>query len=307
MAIGMAALLITGFLPSIDYALAIDKKFDYRINQKVKKAITDLENKKGNIQREAKKDLISWGADSVEPLIAVVRDWEHEPADLRVACVDILGEIKDKRAVPVIIDAANENRMTMKYSAARALGNIGDKRAAPVLIKLLNDKEWQVRLYATEALGKIGDISGARPLANLLLADPNDKVRLAAIEALDKLNARTEYKTVLEAFSDNDPQIRSYAVELSASWTVKEAMPAIMGMLKSDRSNTVRASCAHTLGIFANYSAVPALIDALSDDYKDVRIYALDSLKKMSNQNYGSDKEAWSHWFELNKDKAKQQ
>lgn len=300
---GAAALLAMGFLLNTNYALAIDEKFDYRINQKVKKAIEDLENKRGNIRRRAKKDLINWGGNSVEPLIAVVKDWEQQPADLRVECVDILGEIRDKRAVAVIIDVADEKRMTMRYNAARALGNIGDKRAAPVLIRLLNDKNWQVRFYTTEALGKIGDISGARPLANLLLADPNTQVRLAAIEALDKLDARRQYKAVLEAFSDADPQIRSYAVELSAGWMIEEAVPTIIDLLKSDRSNIVRASCAHALGIFGNYAAFPALIDALSDDYKDVRVYALDSLKKMSNQNYGSDKSAWSHWFELNKDK----
>ena len=197
--------------------------------------------------------------------------------------------------------------MTMRYNAARALGNIGDKKAAPALIKLLGDNEWQVRFYTTEALGKIGDKSAAKPLANLLLTDSSAKVRLAAIEALDRLDSRTEYKAVLEAFSDKNPKIRSYAVELSASWKIKDALPTITNMLKNDRSNKVRASCAYALGIYANYAAVPALIGALDDDYMDVKIHAMESLKKMSGQNYGYDKQEWDHWFELNKDKAMKQ
>jgi HEAT repeat protein len=302
--IGTMAALVIGFLLSTDSALAIDEKFDHRLKQKVEKAVKSLENKKGNIQREAKNDLVNWGAHSVEPLIAVVRDWEKQPADLRVVCVDILGRIKDKRAVSVIIDVLNEKKMTMRYNAARALGSIGVREAAPPLIKLLGDNEWQVRFYAVEALGKIGDKSAAKPLANLLLTDSSEKVRFAAIEALDKIDGRTEYRAVLEAFSDKDPKIRSYAVELSSSWMLMEAVPAISSMLKSDRSNKVRASSAYALGIYANYAAFPALIGALSDDYKDVRIYALESLKKMSGQNYRDDKQEWNHWFELNKDKV---
>ncbi len=301
-----AVLLGVFFLANVDFARAIEEKFDYRLNEKVRKAIENLENKKGNISRRAKKDLVDWGANSVEPLITVVRDWKNQPADLRVECVDILGEIGDKRAVPVIIDVIDEDRMTMRYNAARALGRIGDKKAAPALIKSLGDEEWEVRFYATEALGKIDDKSAAKPLANLILVDPSDKVRLAAIESLDKLEGTTEYRSVLEAFADSNQEIRSYAVELAASWDVKEAVPAIVDMLKNDRSNTVRASCAHALGIYGNYAAVPALIEALGDDYKDVRIYAQESLKRLSGQNYGSDKEAWGHWFELNKDKVKE-
>ena len=302
--ISIMALLVTGSLLSTSRVLAIDEKFDHRLRKKIEKAIKSLENKKGNIQRSAKNDLVSWSADSVEPLIAVVKDWKNRPADLRVVCVDILGRIKDKRAVPVIIDVLNEKRMTMRYNAARSLGDIGDKKAAPALIKLLGDDEWQVRFYAVEALGKIGDKSAAKPLANLLLTDSSEKVRFAAIEALAKLDGRVEGKAVIEAFSDKDPKIRSYAIELSSSWMIKDAVPAISTMLKNDRSNKVRASCAYALGIYANYAAIPALIEALSDDYKDVRIYASDSLKKMSGQSYGDNKQEWKHWFELNKDKA---
>ncbi len=301
---GTIVALVISFLLSTDSALAIDEKFDYRLKQKVEKAIKSLENKKGNIQKEAKNGLISWGANSVEPLIAVIRDWKNRPAGLRVVCVDILGRIKDKRAVPVIIDVLNEKKMTMRYNAARALGSIGEREAVPALIKLLGDNEWQVRFYTAEALGKIGDKSAAKPLANLLLIDSSEKVRFAAIEALDKIDGRTEYKVVLEAFSDKDPKIRSYAIELSSSWMIREAVPAISNMLKNDRSSKVRASSAYALGIYANYAAFPALIGALSDDYKDVRIYALESLKKMSGQNYRDDKQKWNHWFELNKGKV---
>jgi HEAT repeat protein len=296
-------LLSFGFLYSAPRSLALEEKFDYRVKQKIEKAITALEDKKGTAKRTAKNDLINFGADAVEPLIAVVKDWTGRPAELRVVCVDILGEIKDDRAVPVIISTLTENRMTMRYNAARALGNIGDKKAAPALIKLLDDKEWQVRFYAVEALGKIGDKSAVNPIADIMTKDANKEVRLAAIKSLDQVDGKNQYKSVIECFSDPEPNIRSYAVELSAKWNIEEALPLITSMLKDDRSNVVRASCAHALGVYKNFASVPSLIQALSDNYKDVRIYALESLKEISGQNYNYDQDKWSHWFEINKDK----
>ena len=301
--IGLGFLLAFGFSYRIPQSFALEEKFDYRVKQKIDKAITALEDKKGTAQRTAKKDLINFGADSVEPLIAVVKDWTGRPAELRVVCVDILGEIKDKRAVPVIIDTLTDNRMTMRYNAARALGNIGDKKAAPALIKLLDDKDWQVRFYAVEALGKIGDKSAINPVASIMTKDLNKEVRLAGIKCLYQVDGKTQYKSVMESFSDTEPSIRSYAVELSAKWNIEEALPLITRMLKDDRSNVVRASCAHALGAYKNFASAPALIQALSDNYKDVRIYALESLKGMSGQNYNYDQDKWSHWFEINKDK----
>ncbi len=298
------AVLATGLLLSTDCAIATDKKFDHRFKQKIEKAILSLENKKGNIKRIAKNNLMNWGADSVEPLVAIVKDWKNQPANLRVVCVDILGRIKDKRAVPVIVSVSNERKMTMRYNAARALGNIGDKKAIPALIKLLGDNEWQVRFYSAQAIGKIGDKSAAKPLANILLTDSSEKVRFMAIESLDKIDGRAEYKAVLEVFSDKSPRIRSYAVELSSNWMIKDATPEISNMLNSDRSSQVRASCAYVLGTDGNDTAIPVLIIALNDDYKNVRICAQKSLEKISGQNYGQDNQAWNNWFVLNKDKA---
>ena len=297
-------LLSLGSLTQVPNASATEEKFDYRVKQKIEKAIAALEDKKGTAQRTAKKDLIAFGLDAVEPLITVVKDWKGRPADLRVVCVDILGEIKDQRAVPVIIDTLTENRMTMRYNAARALGNIGEKRAVPALVKLLDDKEWQVRFYAVEALGKIDDNSATNPIADMMVKDANNEVRLAAIKALYQVDGKARYKSVIEAFSDKEPNIRSYAVELSAKWRIEEALPLITRMLKDDRSNAVRASCAYTLGVYKNFASAPALIQALSDNYKDVRIYALESLKGMSGQNYNYDQDKWTHWFEINKDKG---
>lgn len=297
--------LLAAFLSTAGSVSAIEKKFDYRLQEKINKAIENLESKKGTIKRQAKKDLISWGETAVEPLLAVVKDWKQRPADLRVECVDILGEMKDRRAVPVIISVLDEDRMTMRYNAARALGKIGDNRAVPNLIKLLKDKEWEVRFYAAEALGSIGDVQASKPLANLLLEDSNQKVRLTAIEALDKVGEKGEYRAVIKALSDSDPEIRGYAAELLAGWNISDSLPVIIRMLKEDRSNITRASCAHALGVDKDIGSVPALIMALEDDYKEVRIYALESLKGISGQNYGYDQEAWNHWFELNKEKTK--
>ena len=297
--------LFGALLINTEPASAIEQQYDYKMAEKINKAIADLENKSGNVKRQAKKELIDWGEASVEPLLEVVKNWREKDPDLRVECVNILGEIKDKRAVPVIISVLNEKHMTMRYSAARSLGKIGDNRATPDLIKLLEDPESEVRFYTAEAIGNIGDEQASKPLANVVLNDSTAKVRLAAITALDKVGGKSESKAVIDALADSDPDVRGYAAELAASWAIQEGLPIITRMIKEDRANIARAACARALGVYNDITAVPSLIVALDDGYSEVKLCALNSLKKISGQNYGNDKAAWNHWFELNKDKAK--
>ncbi|MFC1806793.1 HEAT repeat domain-containing protein [Candidatus Omnitrophota bacterium] len=299
------SVVIFGFIVNVvQPVFAIEQKVDYRLMQKIEKAVESLSSKKGNESRQAKKNLIKWGGASVEPLLEVAKDWKGQEGALRVKCVDILGELKDDRAVPVLISVLGEKKMTMRYNAAKALGKIGDNKAVPALIKLLSDPEWEVRFFTVEAIGDIGDVQAAKPLSNVLLSDSNKEVRLAAVEALDKIDARSETGVVVDALSDDDAKVRGYAAELAASWKIVDAEATVVNMLRNDRVNVARASCAHALGIYGNIASVPALIQALRDDYKDVRIYAEQSLKKISGQSYGSDQDAWSRWFELNKDKT---
>jgi HEAT repeat protein len=104
----------------------------------------------------------------LEVIIAVLNDMSDRPvtgappgnwslrerirADRHYA-VYVLGELKDKRVVPLLIPLLRDEGISFKV--AWALGEIGDDRAVGPLIEALHDKDSAVRLIAIQALEKL--------------------------------------------------------------------------------------------------------------------------------------------------------
>jgi HEAT repeat protein len=86
----------------------------------------------------------------VDSLIGMMRETDR---DIRIAAVDALGKIKDKRAARPIIDVLNDKNV--RLTGIWALGNIGDPIVIPVLTDLLNDEDKFVRHNAARSLRKI--------------------------------------------------------------------------------------------------------------------------------------------------------
>ena len=166
---------------------------------------------------------------------------------------------------------------------------------------MLDDDEASVRFYTAEALGFLGDEKIGYELTRVLLNDADDRVRLEALRSLDAIKAAKEANSVMSAISDTSTQVKIYAIELSALWNNDRAKPKIVQMLKYDKNEGVRAACATALGVYKDKSTVPDLINALSDSDTDVRIYVLESLKKITSQDHGFNKTEWEEWYNSNK------
>ena len=76
----------------------------------------------------------------------------------RAAVVEALSELGVNRVVPLLLealDAANTN--SLRLSIAHLLGQFRDARAIPQLIELLADRWRSIRIEAARALGELGD------------------------------------------------------------------------------------------------------------------------------------------------------
>ncbi|MCS7193108.1 MAG: HEAT repeat domain-containing protein [Armatimonadetes bacterium] len=68
----------------------------------------------------------------------------------------LLGRLKAKEAVPILIEGLNDRKPKIRSMAAWALGEIGDRKAIPALERAINDKVDEVRRESAIALGKLG-------------------------------------------------------------------------------------------------------------------------------------------------------
>jgi HEAT repeat protein len=86
----------------------------------------------------------------------------------RYYAAHVLGELKDSRAIDVLIPLLDDE--DLNYQAAWALGQIGDRRAIGPLIKVLQHRDAFVRISAIRALEAL-NASEALPHLRGLLND----------------------------------------------------------------------------------------------------------------------------------------
>lgn len=90
-----------------------------------------------------------------------------------------------------------------RYYAAHLLGDLKDSRAVPILIPLLRDED--VSWIVPWALGEIGDRNAIPPLLGML-TNPSPDLRVLSIYALERLEAR-EALPQLKILTQDDEKI----------------------------------------------------------------------------------------------------
>jgi HEAT repeat protein len=153
---------------------------------------------------------------AVEPLIQALKV-EGESCGILKKAAEALGKIGEP-AVESLIQALRDDDITVRYLAARTLGEIKDERAVEVLIPALKDEGSiignhisYVRVKAAEALGKIGE-----PAVELLiqaLNDDDNNVRYLAAWALGEIRDKRAVESLNQLLNDSDANVRETAKE----------------------------------------------------------------------------------------------
>jgi HEAT repeat protein len=121
------------------------------------------------------------------------------------SAIEILGKLKDKRAVPPVISALWNTSAEVRRAAADALGQLEDGRAIEPLILVLGDSREQVRRSAADALAVLEDSWVVGPITVALehrLGSVREGAKLTLGELADKPLAHA-LMTTLEDPSEN--------------------------------------------------------------------------------------------------------
>lgn len=252
--------------------------------------------------------------DAVPDLLEALGD-----PDLNVkhAVAEALGKIKDPRAVEPLMEILQSD-MWLQFPAAVALGELGDSRAIPALLPLLDVPGANVP--AIQALGKIGDRRALEPLCRFL-EDPEPSLREWALEAVAGLFfvcplkdspvtlSRTAVEGLLATLASQSLKARRNAMTVLGIFKVREAAPAIAGLLPdrelredaldalariggegavaelsaltTDADPFVRRAAAEALGALRTEQCLRAIIPLLSDPVEEVRMEAALALSRL--------------------------
>ncbi len=164
--------------------------------------------------------------------------------NLRVLCVKVISNFKDKSAVPTLLYCLNSKGEHYKFrlAIAEALGKIGDTNAVESLIGVVSDeaeKSVYVRESAAKALGMIGDMRAMEAFLGILEAKKSflDKftfLKERVIEAMGNMEIsgnKRAFLALTNALGDDSPQIRTNAIESLSNSDFDEADELIEKMV----------------------------------------------------------------------------
>lgn len=114
-----------------------------------------------------------------------VTDFENDPMSwLEIFLVELAGEMRLERAVPLIVAKLHEMGEILSEECVDALGQIGTDAAAEAITEGWLATEWDYRLYATSALEKIHSDMTVKKCLELLPQDKDGNIRTKLADAL---------------------------------------------------------------------------------------------------------------------------
>lgn len=173
-----------------------------------------------------------------------------------------------------------DSQSQQKIIAARAFCEIKDERAIPLLINLLDDICPLTRVSAAYALGRNPSTEAVEPLIRLLEEDWNGYVRKGVVWALGNNKDSRALKPLIKALKTDISAVRLWAasslVEIAQLEYegVVNAMPPLVEALRGDLVPPVRSNCAWAVGQLSRElpinvvyaTAIDSLIEALAED-----------------------------------------
>lgn len=129
----------------------------------------------------------------------------------------------------------------------------------------MNDADPVRRARASEALGEFMDVKGLPALEHAAMLDDSRDVRLAAVKALGRLNARAGHPVVVAAFEDDDAQVRRAALDQVTKLVFFADRDAVAARL-SDADAGVRLRAAQLVGELKAQAGIAGLAELVAND-----------------------------------------
>ena len=191
------------------------------------------------------------GSAAIQSLETVIQTGAYNQ---RVAAVEALGKIDDKRVIKPLLAALRSNDPAVCAAAISSLGQSGDAQICDAILGMLRHNDGHVRTVTVEALGRLG---GGRVVDVLkpMLHDPVWDVRRATAAALGKLKDPRAVEVLTEALRDDDADVRETTAIALGSLKDRRAIGPLVKALADSTSGVRRIAAAALSRIDEDWSA----------------------------------------------------
>ncbi len=231
---------------------------------------------------------------------AIMKLFPNQPKATKMYLVAALINIRDDDAYRALGRIVNEPDRVVRYYVANTMAEHPDKRDMPILIDALNDDAPEVRMWAMYAIEKL-NIPESYPIVLSALDDESYYVRKEAAYTLGILDNSAAVPHLIPYLNDPNYIVRCDVAESLGKLGDPQAIPALKPLL-AEESEAVRIRAAEALARLDDYSGMETLIASIkSPDYR-YKVEAHEALKGISDEDYGEDFGAWSEWWKRAKE-----
>lgn len=231
---------------------------------------------------EALQALIGCGETALAPLARGLQRLDLDPYShdtYAEALVAILLHTQHRQAADLLVPLVEHENADVRRRAISALGDLGDRRAIPVLRIALYDRNDSVQHAAAYALIQLAYGTDLIPSLAAALYDQDQHVRYVAVRSLEFLSADD---LMLEAALNEEPRVRQIAVYYIGRAKILEGFELLIDALQ-DPDDEICLGAIWSLGQLGNPRAMPALEQLVNDPSDNVARAAREALLKLEN------------------------
>ncbi len=207
----------------------------------------------------------------------------HDPAVDKSAPVletkKLLAEGIEKKSIEELIALLSHADMRIRQSAQFALAKKGESTFDALQAVARQNPNQLARIHAVWALGQIGSTAALNPIVELL-SDSDAEVRAQAAKVLGDRRFPSAFDALLKAVNDPSPRVQFFAAMGLSKLARKEAVPAIVTLLRSnaDKDPYLRHAAVMALTALADNDKLAA---AAKDSSASVRMGALLAMRRL--------------------------
>lgn len=149
-------------------------------------------------------------------------DTEH-----RIAAAGGLGKVTTADSLKVLLDAMNDEQLSVRVAVVAALGQFTDAEAVQAVIRALSDREESIRTTAANALGKSKTGDAVDALIQRL-PESTPAVRAAILRAMGATKSPRVFEILEQSLGSDDDVIRRAALDGMLSFPAVQGVPALL-------------------------------------------------------------------------------
>ena len=233
----------------------------------------------------AKDSIVKMGEEALPFLFEIVKN-KKEDVEYRIEICNLIGKIKSKNSIPVLVQLLKEAHPGLRKEAVKAIGELRDTSCLKYIVKMIDDPHDIVRREAIIALKKTGDKRAINFLRRMLLKERDYSNISEILRALGDLKAKEALNEIFNflKFKEENIKISSIYAIGEIGEINKEIVDTFLNLLENG-TDYIKREVIISLGKIKCKEATCNIAKFLNSPNKALKIEAIKSLSNIENDS----------------------